>query len=117
MDHIHRFIFEHRRVLAAVCAGLAVLAGLSALRETPDGSTVVVAGHDLTSGHVITNADLDTRLLPAGSVPAHPLSRSAAVGRRVAGPMRTGEALTDYRVLRSDALNGYGPGSVLTTVR
>ena len=117
MDHIHRFIFEHRRVLAAVCTGLAVLAALSALRESPSGSTVVVAGRDLASGHVITAADLDTSRLPARSVPAHPLNRSAAVGRRVAGPMRRGEAITDYRVLRADALKGYGPGSVLTTVR
>jgi Flp pilus assembly protein CpaB len=117
MDRIHRFIFEHRRLLAAACTGLAVLATLSALRESPSGSTVVVAGHDLASGHVITAADLDTHLLPAGSVPDHPLSRAAAIGRRVAGPVRTGEALTDYRVLRPDALKGYGPGSVLTTVR
>jgi Flp pilus assembly protein CpaB len=104
-------------VLAAVCTGLAVLAALSALRESPSGRPVVVASHDLASGHVITAADLDTSRLPAAAVPAHPLSRSAAVGRRVAGPMRTGEALTDYRVLRPDALKGYRSGAVLTTVR
>jgi Flp pilus assembly protein CpaB len=117
MNQLHRFVFEHRRVLAAVCAGLAVLAALSALRESPSGSAVVVTSRDLASGQVIAAGDLDTRLLPADSVPDHSLSRSAALGRRVAGPMRQGEALTDYRVLRPDALKGYGPGSVLTTVR
>ena len=117
MDQLHRFVFEHRRTLAAICVGLAVLAALSAVRQSPSGTAVVVTSRDLSSGHVITAADLDTSLLPAGSVPAHPLSRASSVGRRVAGPMRQGEALTDYRVLRPDALKGYGPGSVLTTVR
>lgn len=117
MNQLHRFVFEHRRLLAAACTGLAVLAALSALRESPSGTDVVVTSHDLASGHIITARDLETSLVPAGSAPAHPLSQSAAVGRRVAGPMRAGEALTDYRVLRPDALKGYGPGSVLTTVR
>ena len=112
MDHIHRFVFEHRRVLAAVCAGLAVLAALSAAAGVTDGEAVVVASHDLASGHVITEADLD---VPAGCRRGRcrltRCSRSAAVGRRVAGPMRTGEALTDYRVLRPDALKGYRSGS------
>ncbi len=117
MDLVHRFVFEHRRLLAAICTGLAVLAGLSALRESPSGRVVVVAGRDLSSGHVITAGDLDTMMLPDASVPDHPLSRSETVGRRVAGPMRTGEAFTDYRVLRPNALKVYGAGSVLTTVR
>jgi Flp pilus assembly protein CpaB len=117
MNQLHRFVFEHRRLLAAICAGLAVLAALSALRTSSSGTGVLVASRDLASGHVITAGDLDTTLVPAGSVPAHSLSRSAAVGRRVAGPMRAGEAMTDYRVLRPDALRGYGAGSVLTTVR
>jgi Flp pilus assembly protein CpaB len=118
MDILHRFVFEHRRLLSAIATGLAVLAALSAVREeSPSGTRVVVASHDLASGHVVRAADLETRLLPASSLPAHPLGRSAAVGRRVAGPMRQGEALTDYRVLRPDSLRGYGPDAVLTTVR
>ena len=43
MDRIHRFVFEHRRSLAAVFAGLAVLTALSALRERPDGVAVLAA--------------------------------------------------------------------------
>lgn len=117
MNQLHRFVFEHRRLLAAICTGLAVLAALSALRTSPSGTAVLVASRDIASGHVITADDLDTKPVPASSVPAHPLSRSAAIGRRVAGPMRAGEALTDYRVLRADALKGYGADSVLTTVR
>lgn len=117
MSQLHRFVFEHRRLLAAICVGLAVLAALTSVRDSPAGAGVVVTSRDLTSGHVITTADLGTARIPVGSVPAHPLTRSDAVGRRVAGPMRKGEALTDYRVLRPDALKGYGADSVLTTVR
>jgi Flp pilus assembly protein CpaB len=117
MDTIHRFVFEHRRLLAAGFTGLAVLAALGSLRQTPDGARVLVAGRDLPSGHVVRAADVRTALLPEASRPSHTLDRAAVVGRRVAGPMRKGEVLTDYRVLRPDALAGYGRNAVLTTVR
>jgi Flp pilus assembly protein CpaB len=117
MDRIHRFVFEHRRVLAAVLAGLAVLTGITALRQSPQGSTVLVARHDLRSGHVLAAADLRTTTVPVAARPAHVLDRRAAIGRRVAGPMRAGEAVTDYRVLQGDVLSGYPADSVLTTIR
>ena len=117
MDRINRFVFEHRRSLAALFAGLAVLTALSALREEPEGSTVLVARHDLRSGHVITAADLRTTTVPPTARPSHSLDRGAAIGRRVAGPMRAGEAMTDYRVLQDGALSGYADDAVLTTIR
>jgi len=117
MDRIHRFVFEHRRSLAAAFAGLAVLTALSALRQQPEGSPVLVARHDLRSGHVLTASDLRTATVPPAARPSHTLSRGAAIGRRVAGPMRAGEAVTDYRVLQDDALSGYADDAVLTTIR
>jgi Flp pilus assembly protein CpaB len=117
MDRIHRFVFEHRRLLAAVFTGLAVLTALSALSREPDGAAVLVARHDLRSGHVLTASDLRTAVVPPASRPSHALERGAAVGRRVAGPMRAGEAITDYRVLQDDALSGYAADAVLTTIR
>lgn len=114
MDNIRRFVFQHHRLLAAIFAGLAVLAGLSAVRESPDGERVVVARHDLASGHVVEESDLRVAVLTAA--PDHTMTTSQAVGRRVAGPMRAGEPLTDYRVLRPDALDGYGGDAVLTSV-
>jgi Flp pilus assembly protein CpaB len=117
MDRIHRFVFEHRRLLAAVCTGLAVLTALSALSREPDGADVLVARHDLRSGHVLTSSDLRTATVPPASRPSHSLGRGAAVGRRVAGPMRAGEAITDYRVMQGDALAGYADDAVLTTIR
>jgi Flp pilus assembly protein CpaB len=117
MDRIHRFVFEHRRLLAAVFTGLAVLTALSALSREPDGTAVLVARHDLRSGHVLTASDLRTATVPPASRPSHSLGRGAAVGRRVAGPMRAGEAITDYRVMQGDALAGYADDAVLTTIR
>lgn len=117
MDTIHRFVFEHRRLLAAAFTALAVLTALSVLREKPDGSPVLVARRDLPSGHVVTAADLRTTLLSSASRPAHSLRRAAAIGRRVAGPMRRGEPFTDYRVLEAGTLAGYDKGSVMTVVR
>ena len=117
MDRIHRFVFEHRRTLAAVLAGLAVLATLTALRQTPESTPVLVARHDLRSGHVLTGTDLRTTSVPAAARPSRTLERRAAIGRRVAGPMRAGEAVTDYRVLQGDTLAGYPDDAVLTTIR
>jgi Flp pilus assembly protein CpaB len=117
MDRIHRFVFEHRRLLAAVFTGLAVLTALSALSQEPDGTPVLVARHDLRSGHVLAASDLRTSTVPPAARPSHALDRGAAIGRRIAGPMRAGEAITDYRVLQDDALSGYAPNAVLTTIR
>ena len=114
MDTIRRLIFQHHRLLAAVFAGLAVLTALSSLRQSPDGEPALVARHDLASGQVIEESDVRTAIL--GATPDHALATSDAVGRRVAGPMRAGEPFTDYRVLRPDALDGYGDDAVLTSV-
>lgn len=114
MDYIRRFVFIHHRLLAAICAGLAVLAGLSALGQAPDGVRVVVARHDLVSGHVVEKSDL--RVANLTSAPDHALTTSSAIGRRVAGPMRAGEPFTDFRVLQPNALDAYGEGAVLTSV-
>lgn len=114
MDTVRRFVFLHHRLLAAICAGLAVLAALSALRQTPEGVRVVVARDDLASGHVIEESDVRVALL--SSAPDHALKVAEVLGRRVAGPMRAGEALTDYRVLEPGALDGYGEDAVLTSI-
>jgi len=117
MERISLLVHEHRRLLAALFAGLAVLTGVSAVRTSDDLTPVLVARHDLASGHVVTPGDLRTVGVPPASLPRHRLDRDAAVGRRVAGPMREGEPLTDVRVVRPGSLAGYGADAVLTTVR
>lgn len=117
MEPIQQLVHEHRRVLAAIFTGLAVLAALAALRPSDDLEPVLVARHDLGSGQVLTADDVRTAAVPAGSTPSRVLDREDAIGRRVAGPMRAGEPLTDYRVVRPGSLAGYGEGAVRTTVR
>jgi pilus assembly protein CpaB len=117
MERIHLLVLEHRRLLAATLAGLAVLAGLTSVRQQPAGETVLVARHDLRSGHVVTADDLRELDVPPSSVPDHVLPRDDAVGRRVAGPMRSGEAMTDYRLIGPGSLAGYDDAAVFTTIR
>jgi Flp pilus assembly protein CpaB len=117
MERFHRLVDEHRRLLAAVFAGLAVLAGLTAIRQAPQTDSILVARHDLRSGHVVTAADVRSAVVPPSSAPSHALERDAAIGRRVAGPMREGEALTDFRLVGPGSLAGYDEGAVFTTIR
>lgn len=119
MHRIARLTLRHRRLLAALCAGLSVLLAVGAIRHDPDpGRAVLVAAHDLASGTVLTDDDVRLAALPPASVPAHSTAaRADVVGRTVAGPMRRGEVLTDARVLHSGRMAGYPRGTVLATVR
>lgn len=118
MEKISRLVLRHRRPLAALFAGLAVLLALEALRAEPPGRTVVVAAHDLASGTVLDGDDVRRATLPESAAPAHSARRfHDVVGRTVAGPMRRGEVVTDRRVVRADRMSGYPAGMVLATLR
>lgn len=117
MERLHLLFQEHRRLFAAIVTGLAVLAGLTAVRASPASEAILVARHDLTSGHIITADDLRTADVPPASAPAGLLTRDEAIGRQVAGPMRAGESLTDFRLVGPGSMAGYGDGAVFTTVR
>lgn len=110
-------LFAHRRLLAALLTGLAVVAGLKAVSQSPATIAVTVARHDLRSGHIITGADVRSAQVPPAAAPAKALSRDAAIGRRVSAPMRAGESVTDYRAARPGALAGYDGEAVLSTIR
>jgi Flp pilus assembly protein CpaB len=112
---VRRTVLARRRPLAALCAAVAVLAGLDAARP-PAGDTVVVAvaAHDLASGTVLGRRDVMSRLVPAGSAPAGTETR--AVGRTLAAPMRAGEPITDVRLVAPALVAGY-PGRVALPVR
>ncbi|MEH3033978.1 MAG: SAF domain-containing protein [Aeromicrobium erythreum] len=115
---LRRFVLDHRRPLAALCAALAVLAALASVRDTRDGPVAVVAAHDLPSGTVLERDDLtSTRLSPAHHVDGVATTVGEVVGRRTAGPMRRGEVVTDRRVVDPGPAAGRAPGTVLTTVQ
>ena len=103
---------------AAAFAGLAVVFALGSLRPTEPSVAIVVARHDLRAGSSITSGDLASVRIPPAARPAHSTTdKSDFIGRRVAAPMRDGEALTDFRVLAPGLLTGYGEDFVLSTIR
>lgn len=92
-----------------VAIALVLLAGLLTLRPAgareSSQSAVLVAARDLTSGRVLTAADVTTRFLPYGVVPSGALTNpGAGVGRVLAGPVRAGEPLTDVHLVGPTAI-------------
>jgi Flp pilus assembly protein CpaB len=88
-----------RRVLAAA---LALLAVAVAFRGDPDARRVdvVVAARDLPPGQLLGSADVRTVGHDAGTLPDGVLrAPDLAVGRTLAGAARSGEPITDVRVL------------------
>lgn len=88
-----------RRIAAA---GLVVLAGIAALRSTPDHdrTVVVVAARDLRPGAALTNDDVRLENRSAATVPDGSAANiDTVIGARLAGPARRGEVLTDVRLL------------------
>lgn len=111
-------VVEHRRLLAAGCAALAVLLAVAAVRRPADLVPVPVAATDLASGQVVAEADVGTARLPHDAVPeGSATSVDEVVGLRVAGPMRGGEVFTDARVLSAGAVDALPEGSVVSTLR
>lgn len=107
-----------RRVAAG---GLVVLAGLAALRSHPAGdyAEVVVADHDLRPGMALTPADVRLEKRLATTVPDGARTDvGAVIGSILAGPTRSGEVLTDVRVLGSRlAESTAGPGARIVPLR
>ena len=108
-------MLTRRRPLAAVCLGLAVVAGVHAARPAPPPTVpVTVAAHDLPSGSVLTRDDLTVREVPVALAPVG--SAEDSVGRTLAAPVRAGEPVTDVRLVGPSVVAGY-PGRVALPVR
>jgi len=91
---VRRAVLRRRRLLAALCALVAVWAGLRATAAPAEPLvTVTVAAHDLGAGTVLAPGDLTTVGFAPGSVPAGHIRDP--VGRQLAGPVRRGEPITD----------------------
>ena len=89
-------LWRHRHLVVAVCLGTAVLVALSVLRPGPErGQQVLVASRAISAGALLTDQDVSTSTLPAGSLPQSPLtSTGQAVGRRAAISLEKGTVLT-----------------------
>ena len=95
---IRRAVLRRRRLLAALCALVAVWAGLRATAApAPARVPVTVAAHDLGAGTVLRPGDLTTAGFAPGTVPSGRIRDP--VGRQLAGPLRRGEPVTDAALL------------------
>ncbi|MFT4298732.1 MAG: SAF domain-containing protein [Aeromicrobium sp.] len=119
MERLDRFVFAHRRILAALCAGLAVLFALAALDNGGQTRRVVIVSDDLPAGATLATEDLRVIEVPVDSAPDGALQQiKGAVGRALAGPVRAGEIVTDRRIFDAQNLSGYGiEDPALATVR
>lgn len=117
LRRLRRAVLRRRRPLAALLAALAVVSALQVARA-PAATTVpvLVAGRDLAPGAVLRAEDLTTSGFHPDSVPQGTVDLRAAVGRRLVGPVRSGEPLTDVRLL-DDALLARYPGTAAVPVR
>lgn len=99
MESVVRLVLTHRRLIAALLAGLAVWSAITAVTHSPGTREVVVAARDLDSGVAVTRSDLEVRRVPHAAVPAGVTAIGDVPGRALAGPMRAGEIFTDRRVV------------------
>jgi pilus assembly protein CpaB len=105
-----------------LAAALAVLAVLVAAREAipSPGPTVavLVAARTLEAGAALEPADLREVRRPPAEVPDGAVAPAdPAYGRRLALPVRSGEVLTDVRLVGPGLLEGLGPDLVAAPVR
>ena len=102
---LRRLVLRRRRLLAALCALVAVWAGLRATAAPPPPRVpVTVAAHDLPAGTLLRADDLTTARFAPGTVPAGHLRDP--VGRRLAGPLRRGQPITDTALLGASLVEG-----------
>ncbi|MGI9157212.1 MAG: SAF domain-containing protein [Marmoricola sp.] len=115
---LRRRVLLHRRLLAALLAALAVLLGVRELQApAPPTTSAWTAARDLSTGMVLSRADLARVPFAPGSVPDHAVTSPGSVlGRIVAAPLRRGEPITDLQVVAPPLLSAY-PGRVATPVR
>lgn len=109
----------HRRLLAGSLAAAAAAAVIQvATPAAPDLRPVLVAARDLAGGATLGSGDLVRRFLPVDAVPSGALtSTDDATGRVLAAPVRSGETVTDVRLVGPSLLAAAGPGLVAAPVR
>lgn len=112
-----RRLLRHRRGLAALLLGIAVLGTLRTLSPAPpDSVELVVAAADLPAGTTVSAADLTVVRVPPDAVPAGAQGVRQSVGRTLAGAVRRGEPITDAGLVAPGMLADT-PGMVALPVR
>lgn len=116
---LRRRVLARRRLLAAACVGVAVLAGLRATSAPPAPTVAVpVLARDVPAGTVLTSADVRTADFAPASVPDGVVEDPT--GQMVVAAAGRGEPVTVTRLLGPglvDGLGNDGSGLVAMPVR
>jgi Flp pilus assembly protein CpaB len=118
-DLAYRFGGWPRRLVAAGCLVLAVMAAVSDHRRTaaPARTMVVVATRHLLAGTALVPADIRAVPWASETVPSGALTDPRAVaGAMLAGSMTSGEPFTTARLLGRGLTAGLGADQVAITV-
>jgi Flp pilus assembly protein CpaB len=112
---VRRAVLRRRRLIAALLTGIAVAAGVhAAAGPAPATVPVQVAARDLPAGARIGAADLETVRFAPGSAPE--AAADDPVGEVLAAPLRSGEPVTDVRLVGPELTAGR-PDLVAVPVR
>jgi pilus assembly protein CpaB len=118
VTRLRRRLLLHRRSLAAVSAGAAVLIGLQAAAPAPPRHVEVwTASRVLPAGAVVQRTDLVRTSFAPDSVPDGAVhDPGEVVGRTLAAPVARGEPMTGLRTIGPGLLRGY-PGATAVPLR
>jgi Flp pilus assembly protein CpaB len=110
---------RHRRTLGAALVAAAVLVLATQLRPPPPATVpVVVAARDLPAATTLSADDLTVvPVPPAGAGPASLTDPADLLGRVLAGPVPSGEALSSSRLRGPSVLAAQPPGTVALPLR
>lgn len=119
-NRLRRELVRHRRLVAALLAGCAVLVFTRAVAPHPVATVeILAAAVDLPAGHVLKTDDLTTRSWPQQFAnPAAFTSSDQAVGRLTASEISAGEPLGANRIIAPGVLDGgLDPSLMAASVR
>lgn len=112
---VRRTVLARRRLLAALFTAGAVAAGLQAVAGPPPPTAVVTtAARDLPAGTVLGDDDVRRLDVPPDTVPVGVVDD--ATGRTLAAPLRSGEPITDVRLVGAGLASAH-PGLAAMPVR
>lgn len=114
LDSLVTFISWHRRAVGAILAGLAVLLLAHTLASPGETIPVVVLTEQVPAGHLLTEAQVTRRDMPAEHAPASRLTEtSAAAGEATTVDLSPGTVLQPGLLARGDSI---APGRAVVPI-